>query len=466
MTSEYDFDLVSIGTGPAGQRAAVQAAKLGKRAAVVEKRRCVGGVCIATGTIPSKTMREAVIMYSGIAGKGDRLPWARVDGRPSCAQLFAGVDRVIAREIEVIEDQLRRNDVVVLPGEAAFADPHTLVIGSEQGSRRVTAANIVIAVGTDPAPTPGVKADGEVILTTDEIVRLGHLPRTLAVVGAGVIGIEYASIFAALGVTVTLVERRDRALDFLDREIVDELIHQLRNRNVTFRFGEAVESLAVSEEPPQRAVLHLESGKRIVADMVLFSAGRVAATERLHLREAGLEADARGRITVDAQFRTSTPHIFAAGDVIGYPSLAATSAEQGRLAACAAFGVDAGPLADHFPIGIYAIPEISMVGATEHELTRDKVPYETGIARYREIARGQILGDQSGMFKMLFHRENRRLLGIHCIGTGATELVHVGQAVLALGAGLDYFLGTVFNYPTLAECYKVAALDASNKLRA
>jgi NAD(P) transhydrogenase len=244
------------------------------------------------------------------------------------------------------------------------------------------------------------------------------------------------------------------------------MIHQLRNRNVTFRFGEAVESLAVSAEPPQRAVLHLESGKRIVADMVLFSAGRVAATERLNLPAAGLQADARGRIAVDAQFRTSTPHIFVAGDVIGYPSLAATSAEQGRLAACAAFGVDAGRLGDHFPIGIYAIPEISMVGAPEHELTRAKIPYETGIARYREIARGQILGDQSGMFKMLFHRENRRLLGIHCIGTGATELVHVGQAVLALGAGLDYFLGTVSNYPTLAECYKVAALDASNKLRA
>ena len=462
----YDFDLVSIGTGPAGQRAAVQAAKLGKRAAVVEKRRCVGGVCIETGTIPSKTLREAVVMYSGIAGKGDRLPWARLEGRPSCAQLFAGVDSVIAREIEVIENQLRRNDVVVLSGEAAFADPHTLLIDSEQGSRRVSAANIVIAVGTDPAATPGVKSDGEVILTTDEIVRLKHLPRSLAVVGAGVIGMEYASIFAALGVAVTLVERRDTALDFLDREIVDELIHQLRNRNVTFRVGEAVESLAVTAEPPPRAVLHLESGKRIVADMVLFSAGRVAATDRLNLPAAGLQTDARGRIAVDAHFRTPVPHIFAAGDVIGYPSLAATSAEQGRLAACAVFGVDAGPLADHFPIGIYAIPEISMVGATEHELTRAKVPYETGVARYREIARGQILGDQSGMFKMLFHREDRRLLGIHCIGTGATELVHVGQAVLALGAGLDYFLRTVFNYPTLAECYKVAALDASNKLRA
>jgi NAD(P) transhydrogenase len=466
MTQTYDFDLVAVGSGPAGQRAAVQAAKLGRRVAVVERRRRVGGVCIDTGTIPSKTLREAVLMYSGLAGKGERLPWATLDTRPTCEQLFAGVDRVIGREIEVIEDQLRRNDVAMLAGEAAFADPHTLVVGGRDSWRRITAANIVIAVGTEPAPTPGVESDGEVILTTDHVVRLRSLPRTLAVVGAGVIGIEYASIFAALGIAVTLVERRDQALEFLDREIVDELIHQLRSRNVTFRFGEAVEVLAVAEGPPRRAVLHLESGKRIAADMVLFSAGRIAATERLNLAAAGLGADARGRIAVDARFRTAVPHIFAAGDVIGYPSLAATSSEQGRLAACAAFGVEAGPLAAHFPIGIYAIPEISMVGAPEHELTRAKIPYETGIARYREIARGQILGDHSGMFKMLFHRGDRRLLGIHCMGTGATELVHIGQAVLALGAGLDYFLGTVFNYPTLAECYKVAALDAANKLRA
>jgi NAD(P) transhydrogenase len=466
MRAVFDFDLVAIGSGPAGQRAAVQAAKLGKRAAVVEKRRCVGGVCLETGTIPSKTLREAVVAYAGIAAKGDRMPWARVEARPSCAQLFAGVDSVVAREIDVIEDQLRRNDVVVYPGEAAFTDPHALVIRSEQGVRQITAANVVIAVGTEPAPTPGVKPDGEVILTTDHVVRLSHLPRTLAVVGAGVIGMEYASIFAALGVTVTVVERRERALEFLDREIVDELIHQMRNRNVTFRFAEAVATLAVTAEPPRRAVLHLESGKRLVTDMVLFSVGRLAATESLNLAAAGLEADARGRIAVDAQFRTAVPHIFAAGDVIGYPSLAATSSEQGRLAACAAFGLDAGPLPGHYPIGIYAIPEISMVGAPEHELTAQRVPYETGVARYREIARGQIVGDHSGMFKMLFHRDDRRLLGIHCIGTGATELIHVGQAVLGLGGGLDYFLRTVFNYPTLAECYKVAALDAANKLRA
>ena len=465
MSTAYDFDLVCIGSGPAGQRAAVQAAKLGRRAAVVEKRRAVGGVCIDTGTIPSKTLREAVVTFSGLAGKGDRLPWARLEGRPTCQQLFAGVDRVIAREVEVIENQLRRNDVSVLHGAASFLDPHTLRIEGERGRRQVTAEHILIAVGTQPAPPPGVKSDGEVILDTDDMVRLKQLPRTICVVGAGVIGVEYTSILAALGVAVTLVERRERPLEFLDREIVDELLHQMRSRNVTLRLGESVESIDLAEGPPRKAVLTLESGKRIVTDSVLFSAGRVAATEALDLAAAGLAGDGRGRVRVDTHFRTAVPHIFAAGDVIGYPSLAATSSEQGRLAACAAFGVGAGPMAAHFPIGIYAIPEISMVGAPEHELTHQKVPYEVGVARYREIARGQILGDDAGMFKMLFHREDHRLLGVHCIGTGATELVHIGQAVLGLGGGLDYFLSTVFNYPTLAECYKVAALDASNRLR-
>jgi NAD(P) transhydrogenase len=309
-----------------------------------------------------------------------------------------------------------------------------------------------------------VAADGEIVLTTDDMIRLKALPRTMAVVGGGVIGIEYASMFAALGVRVTLVERREDVLEFLDREIVEDLIHQMRDRNVTFRLGEAVETIEVAETP-RRASLNLASGKRIVADITLFSAGRIAMTAPLNLPVAGLAADERGRLKVDAAFRTAVPHIFAAGDVIGYPSLAATSSEQGRLAACHAFGVPAGAMAAHFPIGIYAIPEISMVGAPEHELTAQHVPYETGVARYREIARGQILGDDTGLFKMLFHRESRRLLGAHAIGTGATELIHIGQAVLALGGGMPYFLQTVFNYPTLAECYKVAALDAFNKLR-
>src|SRR5580765_1220261 len=462
-TRAYAYDLVCIGSRPAGQRAAVQAAKLGKRAAIIEKQPCLGGVCLGTGTIPSKTLREAVLFFNRIASH-DRSR-AASGARPTAEQLLAKVDEVLGREQIVIEDQLRRNDVAVVRGEASFSDPHTLALRSEDGWRQISAERIVIAVGTRPAPPPGVAADGEVVITGDGVVRLKQVPRALTVVGGSVIGIEYASMFSALGVPVTLIEKRQRPLEFLDQEIVEELIHQMRHRNVTFRFGETVKSIEVSDGPPRRAIIYLESGKRLVSDVVLFSAGRVAATAALKLDAAGLDADERGRIKVDQTFRTKVPHIFAAGDVIGYPSLAATSSEQGRLAACQAFGVEAGPMAAHFPVGIYAIPEISMVGIPEHELTERKVPYETGVARYREIARGQILGDDSGLFKMLFHREDRRLLGVHAIGTGATELVHIGQAVLGLGGGIDYFLGTVFNYPTLAECYKVAALDAYNKLR-
>jgi NAD(P) transhydrogenase len=462
----YDYDWLCIGSGPAGQRGAVQAAKVGKRVAVVEKLRCAGGACVDSGTIPSKTLREAVVFFSGLGGRFDRRRQVRAESRPAAPDLLSRVGDVVAREVEVVENQLQRNDVSVLRGEAAFEDPHTVMVQTDGAARRVTADRILIAVGTAPAPPPGVPADGEVVLTSDDVIRISRVPRTMVVVGGGVIGIEYASMFAALGVNVTLVERREHPLEFLDREIVEELIHQMRNRNVTFRLGEAVSGIEVTQEAPRHAVILLESGKRIVADMVLFAVGRVAATGPLNLAAAGLDADDRGRLRVDASFRTTVPHIFAAGDVIGYPSLAATSSEQGRLAACHAFGVEARPMSSHFPIGIYAIPEISMVGATERDLTERRVPYETGLARYREIARGQILGDDSGLFKMLFHREDRRLLGVHVIGTNATELVHIGQAVLGLGGGIDYFLETVFNYPTLAECYKVAALDAYNKLRA
>ncbi|HZE76545.1 MAG TPA: Si-specific NAD(P)(+) transhydrogenase [Gemmatimonadales bacterium] len=460
---DYQFDLVSIGSGPAGQRAAVQAAKLGKRVGLIERRQVLGGVCVDTGTIPSKTFREAVLWASGAAGLDGR-PAGQPERRPTAEQLLQRVNAVVERECRVIEDQLRRNDVEVIAGEASFKDPHTLIVRSDNGWREVTAASIVLAVGTRPGPVPGVAPDGEVIISSDDIMSLKRIPRTLTVVGAGVIGIEYASMFGALGVQVSLMERRDRPLEFLDHEIVDELLHQMRKRNVMYRPGEAVARLEITEGPPKRVVLELESGKRMVSDLALFAVGRVGATDMLNLEAAGLTADDRGRLKVDEQFRTTVPHIFAAGDVVGYPSLAATSSEQGRIAACHALGVPAKPMATHFPIGIYAIPEVSMAGAPEHELTKQKVPYEVGIARYREIARGQIVGDDSGMLKLLFHRADRRLLGVHIIGTGATELLHIGQAVLGLGAGLDYFLETVFNYPTLAECYKVAALNAANKL--
>ncbi|GJL55610.1 MAG: NAD(P)(+) transhydrogenase [Nitrospirales bacterium] len=364
----------------------------------------------------------------------------------------------------MVEDQLWRNNIELILGEASFTDAHTLVITSENATKTVTAENILIAVGTMAASPPGVPVNGENIVTSDEMVCLTHLPRGLVVVGAGVIGMEYASMFAALEIHVTVVDKRERLLEFLDNEIVEELMHQMRNRDVTFRMGEVVETVNITEGPPRQAVIQLESGKRIVSDMVLYSAGRIGSTDRLNLEKAGLTTDERGRIAVDEKFRTKVPHIFAAGDIIGFPSLAATSAAQGRRAACHAFGVNAGPMDTHFPFGIYAIPEISMIGAHEHELTEKKIPYETGVARYKEIARGQILGDDSGFLKMLFHRETRQLLGVHAIGTGATELIHIGQAVLDLGGGLDYFLDRVFNYPTLAECYKVAALNAYNKL--
>ncbi|MEO5954103.1 MAG: Si-specific NAD(P)(+) transhydrogenase [Nitrospiraceae bacterium] len=465
MPDKYDFDLVCIGSGPSGQRAAVQAAKLGKHVAVVEKQRDVGGLCLRAGTIPSKTFRQAVLSYVEHNHGAGRSPAQHLSARASVDQLLSRVEQVVQHEVEVVTHQLRRNDIELVQGEASFADPHTLVVASEAGVRRLTAAAILIAVGTLPAPPPGVAMDGEVVWSSDDLLQLKRLPRTMVVVGAGVIGIEYASMFAALGVEVTLIDKRTRLLDFLDEEIVAELMHQMRASQVTFRLGEAVERIDLIEGLPKKAVLLLESGKRIVSDLVLFSAGRAGATGQLNLPSAGLTADERGRLKVNGQFQTIVPHIFAAGDVIGYPSLAATSAEQGRLAACHMFNVQAEPMADHFPIGIYAIPEISMVGAPEHVLTEQKIPYETGVARYREIARGQILGDESGLVKLLFHREDRRVLGVHAIGTGAAELIHIGQAVLALKGGLDYFLHTVFNYPTLAECYKVAALNALNKLK-
>lgn len=462
--SPFQFDLVCIGSGPAGQRAAIQAAKLGKRVAIIEKSRVVGGACLDTATIPSKTFREAVLSFTGPHQRWAHSP-DRSKIRPTAQQLVARVTEVIRTEGEVLYDQLQRNDVTLLQGEASFLDPHTLVVHTEQESQKVSSDYILIAVGTIPTPPPDIPINGKQIVDSDGIIHLQHLPRTMTVVGAGIIGTEYASMLGALGVEVTLVDSRMRPLEFLDGEIVDELIYQMRNHQVTFRLGESVEQLDMANPPSRKVVLHLASGKRLVSDLVLYSVGRTGATATLALENAGLLADARGRLRVDQQFRTPIPHILAAGDVIGFPSLAATSSEQGRLAACYAFGVEAEPMTSLFPVGIYSIPEISMVGSTEEQLTLQKIPYEVGMARYREIARGTIMGDPNGMLKMLFHRHDHRLLGVHAIGTGATELIHIGQAILHTERGLEYFLTTVFNYPTLAECYKVAALDAYNKLR-
>jgi NAD(P) transhydrogenase len=460
----HEFDLICIGSGPAGQRAAVQASKLGKRVAVVEKQASVGGVCIETGTIPSKTFREAVrrlyVQDHSESGGSHAGPV-----RPTMERLMRQVAGVVGRESQVVHDSLARNDIKMFQGAARFVGPNELVISGFNGDETLRAKKFLIGVGTRPAESRGVTLDGEIAVTSDSLLNLKRLPRSVVVVGAGVIGIEYASMFAALGLKVTVVDKRPRPLEFLDHEIVDELIHQLRKVDVTFRCGDGLKSLEITGGDRKQALLELESGKFLIAEMVLISTGRVGCTEGLGLEVVGLSADDRGRIKTDAHFQTAVPHIYAAGDVIGYPSLAATSSEQGRLAALHMFGEETAPLGDRFPIGIYSIPEISMMGETEEALTAKKVPYETGIARYNETARGQILGDHSGMFKMIFHRDTEKLLGVHCIGSGATELVHIGQAVMLLGGGLDYFINSVFNYPTLAECYKIAALNAYNKIQ-
>ncbi len=457
----YDYDLLVLGSGPAGQRAAVQAAKLGKRVGIIERHRMVGGICLHTGTVPSKTFREAVLSLTHIPSLSRGVPIDRP--RPTMPELMHRVHGVIERELDVVARQLSRNGIDVISGTATFTDPHSISIQGGSLDRHATAAFVLIASGSIPAPPP-IEADHEAILTSDDIVHLAKLPRTLAVVGGGVIGIEYASMFAELGVEVTVIDRHDRPLEFCDDEIIDELLHQMRQKRVTFRLGEAVKTLRRLKDSSGVAI-DLESGKHLEVDVVLFSIGRIGATGQLAIERAGLKADDRGRLTVNAKFQTEVPHISAAGDVIGFPALASTSSEQGRLAVCAMFGVEARPTPAGFPYGIYAIPEISMVGATEQELTAKKIPYETGVARYEEIVRGQILGDSSGFFKMIFHRETRKLLGVHCIGTQATELIHIGQAVLSLGGGLDYFLDSVFNYPTLAECYKVAAYSAAKHMR-
>jgi NAD(P) transhydrogenase len=459
-----DFDLLVIGSGPAGQKAAIQAAKLGRRVGIVERRHMVGGVCTNTGTIPSKTLREAVLYLTGLNQREIYGDSYRVKADLTIRDLEERTSRVIEREIDVIRNQLQRNRVELITGHARFVDPHTIGIALDGGgAARPSAEQIVIAVGTRPARPANVAFDDLTVIDSDGLLHLRTIPASLVVVGAGVIGIEYASMFAALGSKVTLVEQRTHLLEFCDAELVEGLQHHLRELGVVFRFGETVVGVDRLEGG---TITHLESGKRIAAEAVFYSAGRQGATDELALDAAGLEADERGRIRVGPDFRTAVDHIWAVGDVIGFPSLAATSMEQGRLAARAACGEPAGHAPELLPFGIYSIPEISFVGPTEEELTSAGVPYEVGISRYRELARGQILGDTYGMLKLLVSPEDRRLLATHILGTGATELVHLGQCVLFQKGTIDYFVDAVFNYPTLATAYKVAALDAANKIDA
>jgi NAD(P) transhydrogenase len=464
MSGPYDYDMVVIGTGPGGQKAAVQAAKLHKRVAIVERRAEVGGVCINTGTIPSKTLREAVLYLSGYRERGFYGAAYSVKTAITPADLLSRCQAVMNQETDVIKLQMMRNGVDVMLASASFTDEHTVHLHyiDGRGERDVTAESIVIAVGTTPRPPPGISLDDNRVLDSDGILRVARIPRTCAIIGAGVIGCEYASVFSVLGVRVTLVDGREHMLPFVDREIAHALEYRLRGERVSLRLGEDITHVEQTEDGGVR--LFTESGKQIHAEAVMYCAGRQGAVGDLNLAAAGLSADERGLLAVNEHCQTAVPHVYAVGDVIGFPSLASTSMQQGRLAARHAFGLSTVDLPQHFPYGIYTIPEISMVGSSEEELTAAGVPYEVGKALYREIARGQIVGDHHGMLKLLFHLDTHALLGVHIIGEGATELVHVGQAVLSFGGTIDYFADAVFNYPTLAEAYKVAALDGLNRL--
>ncbi|MAS36043.1 MAG: Si-specific NAD(P)(+) transhydrogenase [Anaerolineaceae bacterium] len=465
--SDYDYDLFVIGSGPAGQRAAIQAAKLNKRVAIAERRAVVGGVSVNLGTIPSKTLREAVLYLSGYRERGIYGMAYSVKQRIEMTDLLFRADHVIRTEIDITRHQLIRNGVDMLAAEASFIDPHTLHLENVDGtgSQTVQAGHIVIATGTTATRAPNIEFDGQSIFTSDEILKLDRIPKTMAIIGGGVIGVEYASIFAALGVRVTLIDKRNRLLSFVDSEIIDSLVYHLRSHRLILRLGEEVSKVeTIDQEGSPRVRIQLASGKQIVAEKALYSIGRTGATAKLNLEATEIKSDGRGRLTVNGNYQTPIPHIYAVGDIIGFPSLASTSMEQGRLAACHAFNVPTNSVPELFPYGIYAIPEISTVGRSEEELTRDNIPYEVGKAHYREIARGQIIGDNTGLLKILFHTESHEILGVHIIGEGASELIHIGQAVMALKGKIEYFINTVFNYPTLAEAYKTAAFDGINRL--
>jgi NAD(P) transhydrogenase len=456
------YDLIVIGSGPAGQRAAVQGAKCGHRVVVIEQRSIVGGTCINTGTIPSKTMREAVLHLSGYYSQGIYGANFRVKEKVTASDLGLRVSQVIKTEADVTEAQLRRNGVDVVHGQASFLDATHVQVNSTVATFQLEAPYVMIATGTRPSTSPLVPINGRNIINSDQVLLMPEIPKTLIVVGGGVIGVEYTCMFAVLGVRVILVEKRPRLLEFADAEMVEALSYHLRDQRVTMRLNEEVAS--VEETTDGGVIANLKSNKRISGDALLYAVGRQGNVDELNLMAAGLEADSRGRIAVDAEYRTTAPNIFAAGDVIGFPSLASVSMEQGRIAAAHAFGVKVQSNPAAYPYGIYTIPEISFAGKTEEQLTDEDVPYEVGVAYYRETARGQIRGDTTGRLKLIFHRETREILGVHIIGEGASELLHIGQAVMALKGTVNYFIETVFNYPTLAECYKQAAFNGVNKL--
>ncbi|MBN9983647.1 Si-specific NAD(P)(+) transhydrogenase [Rhizobium laguerreae] len=458
------YDLVVVGSGPAGRRGAIQAAKLGKKVLVIEQGKRVGGVSVHTGTIPSKTLRETALNLSGWRERGFYGRSYRVKEEISADDLRRRLLITLNHEVEVLEHQFARNRVQHIRGKASFIDASTLQVIKDDGeTTQVTAASVLLAVGTKPFRPDYMPFDGKTVLDSDELLDIQDLPRSMVVIGAGVIGIEYATIFSALDTAVTVIDPKATMLDFIDKEIIEDFTYQLRDRNMKLLLGQKADKVERLENG--KVGLTLDSGRRLTTDMVLFAAGRMGATDALNLQAIGLEADSRGRLKVNPEtFQTSVANVYAAGDVVGFPSLASTSMEQGRIAARVAVGAVAKEPPKYFPYGIYAVPEISTCGLTEEEMKERGIPYECGIARFRETSRGHIMGLDTGLLKLIFSLKTRRLLGVHIVGEGATELVHIGQAVLNLKGTVEYFVENTFNYPTLAEAYKIAGLDAWNRM--
>ncbi len=461
MSAPPLYDLLVIGSGPAGQKAAITAAKLGKRVAIVDRREMIGGVCVHTGTIPSKTLREAILHLTGFRQRSYYGRGYALERDITFSELAFRVHHVLGREMEAVTAQLEKSRVAVWHGTARFIDPHVVEVDTADAPTRLSAGHMLIACGTRPAHMGGVPFDGTRIIDADQVISLGTLPHDLIVVGGGIVGLEYASMLSALGVEVTLVEQRRSVLEFADEEIVEVLLDHMREGGATFRLGERVVSVRIDEGDRVEAVL--DSGTHVHGNALLYAAGRQANTGLLDLAAAGLEADGRGRLAVDEHYRTRVPHVYAAGDVIGFPALASTAMEQGRLASLHMFGEEARATPQLVPYAVYTIPELSMVGRTEQELIRDRKPYQVGVALYKELAKAQMMGDETGLLKILFDPQTLRPLGVHAVGDRATELIHVGQAVMSLGGTIEYFRDAVLNYPSFAEAYKVAALDGLYK---
>lgn len=457
------YDLIIIGSGPAGRAAAIQAGKLKRKVLVVDRKDRLGGVSVHTGTIPSKTLRETVLNLSGYRERSFYGRSYRVKDNIDAGDLKARLHMTLDHEVDVLEHQFNRNHVDTLLGMAKFVGPNEIEGATEAGdTSRITGDKFLIATGTKTYRPDYVPFNGRTVVDSDEFLEMSEIPRSLVVVGAGVIGVEYATMFSALDVTVTLIEPRDSFLDFIDSALISDFTHQIKENGVDLRLGSAITHI---EDAGTHVEVSLENGRHVRADMLLFAAGRMGATDRLGLEVVGLETDHRGRLEVDRKsYQTKVPHIYAAGDVIGHPSLASTSLQQGRVAGCHALDTPTLGESPWFPYGIYSVPEISTCGMSEEEMQEREIPYEIGVARFRETSRGQIMGLEHGMLKMLVSLKTRRVLGVQIVGEGATELIHIAQAVLNLKGTVDYFVKNTFNYPTLAEAYKIAGLDAFNRM--